>query len=290
MKTSRKNSDNEITFSDFIRDKIDFYNENNGKNWSIYDLGDRLGITHEMIRKKLNKSKYIKERDCVIAMCIVLQLSPGEIDEALYLYDMQPLNPKDDRDKLIEGLASDSFLNKTYSLSIERLNAHLHSMGFSELTIQKNKDKFNVGKTKGKRKILPYKIIEDVYVVSPEEDDMYYENRYNSLSTEYDPSEIVTRGYMLLLDSQDNKILLSADTKGELSTETLGKDVFSKKYESIEDTGAYFVGLYMLRDRNGPDFFARMVLPRYTHLVNQRNISKGGQNGLYKVEINTFFG
>ena len=237
-------SDKDLRFSKFIKKKIEQYNEDNKNKMTIKKLGEMLGIDYGMFRRKITKDKPIRERDCIIAICVVLQLSPGEIDAALDLYDMQPLNPKDERDVLIESLVLKAVLNKTYDLNYIRLDYHLRSMGFSELVIQKHKNDTSSNKTKMKRKTSPYKVIKDACVSSPEENELYYSSRYDSLSTEYDPSEIVMTGRMLLADSQGKQYLLKTSTTGWLSSKSSGKK--TKYYDSIDDTGdfkEYFIKL-----------------------------------------------
>ena len=73
-------------FAKFIREKRKEYNDDNGEELSTNDLGKMIGIKYEMFRKILNQEKPTKKRDCIIAICVALQLLPGEIDEALGLY------------------------------------------------------------------------------------------------------------------------------------------------------------------------------------------------------------
>ena len=244
-------NDNEdsLAFSKFIRSKIKDYNEYNPSELTVEKLGEALGIDNEIFRKKLNKNKPINERDCIIAMGVVLCLSPGEIDEALALYDMLPLNPKDDRDRLIESLVSNAFMKNTYDLTVSLLDDYLRSCGFRTLKVQNKKNKDKSKKGKPKKKTLPYKII-DQYVSPTETAELYSGDIYDSLCTIYNPYSIRCFGEMLLGDSNGKPaFVISADTSNLLSYSEPDDLVPVKFFDSINNTGIfepYFKRLYSM--------------------------------------------
>lgn len=291
-------SDKDPRFSEFIKEKIEQYNEDNKDKMTIKKLGETLGIDYGMFRRKITKEKPIRERDCIIAICVVLQLSPGEIDAALDSYDMQPLNKKVERDVFIEGLVLKASLNKSYNLNFNLLNNYLRAMEFDELVIQKHKNDTSSNKTQIKRKTSRYKVIIDACVDSLEESEIYFGDHYGSLSTEYDPSELTVTGHMLLSDSQDNKIRLEATSKGKLSTKTLGKDKFKKEYKSIEDTGDFKEFFVKLDSRVKLEWFRVLNVLKDTRSYRGRASAKVADDKLcvfteefnYTVpELNEFF-
>ena len=275
-------SDKDPRFSVFIKDKIEQYNEDSKDKMTIKKLGETLGIDYGMFRRKITKDKPIRERDCIIAICIELQLSPGEIDEALILYDMQPLNPKDKRDVLIESLVQKATLNEAYDLDNNRLNYHLRSMGFNELAIQKKKDNPSPNTTKMRQKASPYKVIKDAWVNSLEKNEIYYRNLYDSLSTEYDPFEIVMTGRMILADSQGRRYRLAATSTGSLSSKNL-ENMILKSYDSIEDTGDFKEFFIKLDSRVKLEWFRVLNIFKDTRNYRGR-VSAKVANGIFTLE------
>ncbi len=228
-------------FAEFIREKRKEYNEDNGKELSTSELGTMIGIKYEMFRKILNQEKPTKKRDCIIAICVALQLLPGEIDEALGLYQYMPaLDQYNPRDGFIT-----SQITGSPGLTVAELNHRLIQRGFPGLDIQDKRD--------GKKKTpaepvinLPYKVLE-LKVRTPIDSDYYYGDPYNSLSTRYSPFNCRCTGDMILVDpKQKTYIHLFASTDGYLSSQIYKEDDFPRSYKSLEDTGDfknYFIEL-----------------------------------------------
>lgn len=63
-------------FSEYIRGILEDNNEKLGQEMSISDLGAIVGIDYEMFRKILNQQKPTKKRDCIIAICVALDMPP----------------------------------------------------------------------------------------------------------------------------------------------------------------------------------------------------------------------
>lgn len=222
-------------FSKFIREKRKEYNDDNGKEISTSDLGTMIGIKYEMFRKILNQEKPTKKRDCIIAICVALRLLPGEIDEALGLYQYMPaLDQNNPRDRFITN-----HIIGTPGITVDELNRQLLLSGYPGLDIQ--------DKRYGKKKtpptnipiILPYKVLE-MKVRTPIDSQYYYGDPYNSLCTKYDPQNCRCTGDMVLSDPTRKKYIhLIANTDGYLSAQVYKKDDFPVLFKSLDDTGDY---------------------------------------------------
>lgn len=221
-------------FAEFIREKRKEYNEDHGKELSTSELGTMIGIKYEMFRKILNQEKPTKKRDCIIAICVALQLLPGEIDEALGLYQYMPaLDQYNPRDGFIT-----SQITGSPDLTVAELNRRLIQRGFPGLDIQDKRD----GKKKSNDDAfinLPYKVLE-LKVCTPIDSDYYYGDQYNSLCTKYDPNNCRCTGDMILGDPKRKKhIHLVASTDGYMSAQIYKVDDWPKSYKSLDETGDY---------------------------------------------------
>ena len=221
-------------FAQFIREKRKEYNEYNGEEISTEKLGTMIGIKYEMFRKILNQEKPTKKRDCIIAICVALQLLPGEIDEALGLYQYMPaLDKYNPRDGFI--LAQISGNNK---ITVNELHNRLMERGFPGLDIQDKRD--GKGKSEGFVPVnLPFKVME-LKVRTPIDTDYYYGDQYNSLSTTYDPSRCKSTGDMILGDPRLKKYIhLIASTDGYRSANVIKGDPKPILFKSLDETGNY---------------------------------------------------
>lgn len=227
-------------FTRFIKEKRLEYNEDNGKELSTDDLGTILGIKYEMFRKILNQQKPTKKRDCIIAICVALNLLPGEIDEALNLYQYMPaLDLQNPRDKFIF-----TQINGDNRITVEELNRRLLQYGFPGLDIydKRKGDHSEKPLIEG----LPYKILK-MEVRTPIEGDYYYGDPYDSLSTIYDPGMYRCIGDMYIEDEKERKgVHLIATSEGSLSAYIYGKDYSIETYHSLDEAGLfkeYFIEL-----------------------------------------------
>ena len=127
-------------FAKFIKEIREDNNEKYGQEMSTRDLGEIIGIDYEMFRKILNQQKPTKKRDCIIAICVALNMYSGDIDYALGLYQYMPaLDEENPRDRFIR-----SQIDYNHKISVTELNRRLIQFGFPGLDIH---DKRN-GKTK----------------------------------------------------------------------------------------------------------------------------------------------
>ncbi|MEE5994127.1 MAG: helix-turn-helix transcriptional regulator [Oscillospiraceae bacterium] len=70
------------SFSDFFDRMLKQLNERTGQSLSKKDIADKLKITPEMFRKYINGQKTIKKRDCIIAICAMLQADTTDTNDA----------------------------------------------------------------------------------------------------------------------------------------------------------------------------------------------------------------
>lgn len=219
-------------FAKFIREKRKEYNEYNGEEISTSDLGNMIGIKYEMFRKILNQEKPTKKRDCIIAICVALQLKSGEINEALGLYQYMPAldecNPREGF--IVAQLASNP------PITVKELNARLLQRGFPGLDVQDKRKKAKEVKTPVN---FPFKVME-LKVRTPIDADYYYGDQYNSLCTTYDPLRCRSTGDMVLQDPKRKKYIhLVANTEGYRSAKIIKVDILPKSFKSLDETGDY---------------------------------------------------
>ncbi len=236
-------------FAEFIRQQRKKYNDEFGDDLTTPKLGERIGIASEMFRKILNQEKPTKKRDCIIAICVVLNMNTEDIDKALNLYQhMPPLNPSNPREQIIIEM-----VDKDRTVSIKAINHRLKYYNFEELDVQNKRD------GKMKKAMLAaldsdYEILE-MKVRTPIDIDMFYGDNYNSLCTTYDPSRCAVSGYIYLANKKDKSIvILEVSSTGLRSSRLLKKDAVRahktktkktvkddslKLYDSIEETGEF---------------------------------------------------
>ncbi len=230
-------------FAEYIKNKRKENNETTGQEMTTRDLGALIGIDYEMFRKILNQQKPTKKRDCIIAICVALDMTQGEINEALGLYQYMPaLDEENPRERFIITQIS----GKYRITSVDELNRRLIQFGFPGLDIQ---DKRNVKKKTSKEDIivkLPYKVLE-LKVHTPIDIDYYYGDPYDSLCTTYDPSRCQSSGDMLIGDNSKKEYYhLTASTDGYLSSVEYRSGDFPTCYKTLEGSGIfkdYFIEL-----------------------------------------------
>lgn len=229
------NTDYTNTFANFIKEKRECYNELYGYELSTRDLAKLVGIKYEVFRKILNQQKPTKKRDCIIAIGIVLKLLPGEIDEALNLYQYMPsLDKNNPRENFIQ---SQIINNKT--LTIAELNQQLIQRGFPKLDVHNSRDNSSIKNDVKLNNTLSYKILK-VQTQIPV--DYFFGDQYDSLCTQYSPSRFICSGDMLLEQIKTKKhIHLKADCKGYLSSQIINNEnsIFPTKYNSLDESGDY---------------------------------------------------
>lgn len=229
-------------FAKFIKEIREDNNEKYGQEMSTRDLGEIIGIDYEMFRKILNQQKPTKKRDCIIAICVALNMYSGDIDYALGLYQYMPaLDEENPRDRFIR-----SQIDYNHKISVTELNKRLIQFGFPGLDIH---DKRN-GKTKSKEEDtikLPYTVLE-LKVRTPIDSDYYYGDPYDSLCTTYDPSRCKSTGDMLIGDTSKKEYYhLTANTDGYMASTIYKSSSLPTCHKSLDNCGIfrdYFIELH----------------------------------------------
>lgn len=222
-------------FSKFIREKRKEYNEKFGKEISTKDLGHMVGIEPEMFRKILNQQKPTKKRDCILAICFALRMSSPDFDEALDLYQhMHFLDGYDPRDMFIVSLSESG-------MTITELDELLVKRGYSALDVQNRR---NERKNPSTNLVIPYKEMKTLVKTSAFNRYMYGD-MYDSLCTEYEPSEYGCTGIMYLKNTVNGiRLRLTASeniysgTK-KYTMENSKKIEDYKEYDSLDSTGDF---------------------------------------------------
>lgn len=231
-------------FGEYIRGIIEDNNEKLGQEMSISDLGAIVGIDYEMFRKILNQQKPTKKRDCIIAICVALDMPPREINEALGLYRYMPgLDEKNNpRDRFIK-----SQIDGDCKISIAELNRRLIKFGFPGLDIHDKRNGKKKNSSEEDAVKLPYTVLE-LKVHTPIDSDYYYGDPYDSLCTTYDPSRCRSTGDMLIGDSSKKEYYhLTASTDGYMSSSVYRNGGLPTSYKSLEECGIfkdYFIELH----------------------------------------------
>lgn len=230
-------------FSKFIREKRKEYNDKYGKEICTRDLGDMLGIESEMFRKILNQQKQTKKRDCILAICFALRMSSDGFDEALDLYQHMPLLDCED-DPRDEFIVSQSGKDMT----VEELDKLLVKRGYPALDIQNKRSERKNPET---NMVLPYNVLKE-QIKTPVFNRYMHGDMYDSLCTEYEPSEYGCTGIMYL-ENTINGIRLRLTVSENIYNGTKkyamenAKNIENyKEYDSLDMTGdfkAFFISI-----------------------------------------------
>lgn len=250
--TSEYEPVNKLDFSKFIRKKIKEYNEVYNKELTPQKLAIIVGFnSYDVFKQTLNRRKTTNKRDCIIAICISLQLLKGGINHALYLYDMPSLNQEDPRDKVIIKYIKDSIGKDAPDLSISRLNQCLKENGKRELDIHNNRGSNRRNKDKRKEASSPYKVLK-LLVHMPFDEEYYYEDPCKSLCTKFLPGRCDCTGSMYLYECDRKEYYkLSANSNGPLYSQKYYKDKAPDprhNYDSLDSTGCFKESFRQLLD------------------------------------------
>lgn len=101
------------------------------KRFTRSTLAEIIGIDLSALTKIINGLQRTKKRDLIIALCVALELSYEETNQALKLYGMAPLNSNDRRDLLIGQALRDK-------LNVAELNNSLEKHRFPMLNTQRS--------------------------------------------------------------------------------------------------------------------------------------------------------
>lgn len=259
-------------FARFIREKRKEYNEKFGKEISTKDLGYMVGIEPEMFRKILNQQKPTKKRDCILAICFALRMPSEDFDEALDLYQHMPLLDCDDdhRDEFIVSLNESG-------MTITELDELLVKRGYPSLDIHNRR---NERKNSLTNQVLPYKVLKTQVRTSAFNRYMHGD-MYDSLCTEYEPSEYNCTGIMYLENTVNGiRLRLTASENiysgiKKYTMENARRIEDYKEYNSLDTTGdfePFFISLDNARTREKRKIFRILNDTRNYHIRRSARI------------------
>lgn len=217
------------SFSLFFDRMLKKLKERTGQAISKKDIADMLDIDYELFRHYVNKSKVLKKRDCIIAICAMLQADTSDTNDGLYYYDMVELNDYDRRDEMLMNILDEQ--SKEFQ-TIDEINEKLSGEYFPELDIIDHRKRKDTVKPD-----YPFKVAKTS--VERRTDELIYGDPYDSLDTAY---KRLCRIYAFMwLDDNGRKgYKLCAESDGFLScTEYPMKGKWYHKYDSPEDAGIF---------------------------------------------------
>ncbi|MBR1750412.1 MAG: hypothetical protein IJ740_05935 [Ruminococcus sp.] len=217
------------SFSLFFDRMLKNLRERTGQSISKKDIADMLDIDYELFRHYVNKSKVLKKRDCVIAICAMLQADTSDTNDGLYYYDMEELNDYDPRDEMLMNILDEQ---SQIFLNIDTINEKLKGEYFPELDIIEHRKKKDIVKPK-----YPFRVVKTS--IECRTDELIYGDPYDSLDTAY---KRLCRIYAFMwLDDNGRKgYELCAEPDGFLScTEYPMKGKWYHKYDSPDDAGIF---------------------------------------------------
>ncbi len=241
------NKNKHESFSKFIKDRRKDVESKSGKiGITTRELAEKIGIDYEQFRKILNKQKMTKKRDCIIAICAMLELDSFKTNDALILYNHFPcLDTLNERDDLLITILEEQ-LSKPQT--IKEINERLNREGFDELDIIDHRSSGT--KKNNKTKQSPFIVRKKR--VRNYANELILGDPYNSLDSEYSISRYYCVAEMILDDTRDKKsYLLSSDTTQNYDIK-FGQGIKSKHFEKPEDSGEfldYFIELEALANR-----------------------------------------
>lgn len=218
------------------RSKMTEAEETPKKMISTKKLAEIVGIKTSMFPKILNMQKPTKERDCIIAICIALQLESNEADHALHLYNNMPcLDYSIPREQFLIDLM-DEHSTDDPPITIEEVNVLLEENGFDKLNIgSSRKNNPNSNEIKYEASEIKTQTFAD---------ELVFGDQYNSLETEYSPyryRRIVAE--MELKERDGNRgFVLFCDVEGECYIRTYEKGnglIDIHHYPSLSETGEF---------------------------------------------------
>lgn len=218
-------------FKDWFDEKLHEYNEEY-KEIKRGDIAKELGLKYDTLKKIANGQRKASNRDCIIAIGLVLRVKSDAIDYALSLNDMNELNEeKDNRDNEISDIADKQTNNK---LSIKKINSEFLASGLKPLfIINPRSNKKTVADESKQIDYPPFHFISKIHVRTDVNELVY--DQYESLSTKYQPSVYKVTSSARLIDERTNKKLKISSYNDKFSVMYEG-DVLPTFFQTLEET------------------------------------------------------
>lgn len=115
----------EESFAEYIQEMIEQY------HIKRIDISRSTGISQYYLYKVLDGTKRTIQRDYVIAICCAVGMNISETQHALFLSDMNQLDPDDPRDSLILSSLKEG-------ITVYRLNDRLEKAGYAWLHVRRD--------------------------------------------------------------------------------------------------------------------------------------------------------
>lgn len=200
--------------------------------YPIEKIAESLGISKDMLQKKLNRQKPIT-RDWLIAICAAYGLNSEDTDKALTICNMPRLDAEIDREDYLIGFLDELFGDP---VGIDELNQKLFKAGHSELDINHHRNK-NDDYIKTKRNDFAYRIIKTIVRTYIDEGD-----QFSSLETAYDFRQRCEAVIFLEKDTNTQIVLISrTDGSMIIKTEPCPQNAIlpAEIYTNVEETGEF---------------------------------------------------
>ena len=139
------------TFAGFFRGKLKRLSGIEGRKITTKQFAEMFGSNYESFRKAVNKRQPTKQRDYIIAICVLLRVDADSTNIALRLYGMPELNDYFKRDEILWDILS---TQPDDPKSVDEINKVLTSQCLEPLNIIRNKNEEKVEKKKS-----PYKLV-----------------------------------------------------------------------------------------------------------------------------------
>lgn len=192
-------------------------------------MAEKLGIDYESFKKYINGNKKITKRDCIIAICALIQANSVETDNVLDFFNMLELEPSWDDIESRDGILIrilDTQSDNPYS--INEINRELADNHYSILDIIDHK------KTSTAPIKYPYPLIKKK--VECRVDELLYGDQYNSLSTEYDIDRYYFTAKMWLGSKEEYYELRTSNNGSFIVNLHTNDNISFHSYKSIEET------------------------------------------------------
>ena len=205
------------------------YDSTRRKYYPLDLIAKNLGITKEMLQKRINKQKPTSKRDFVIALCAVLGCNSDETNTAMRLYDYMPaFDTENGRDDCIIDFLEE---HAGEISNIEDINTFIVNRNYPELNIIDHRT--NRKNAKKPDVYRPYKVVKKTMRIFYDEGD-----QYASLETAYDFRNKCAIVFVLE-KSKENNVILEAWPNGELVVDSYTDCHLSKIFYNPDDTKEY---------------------------------------------------
>lgn len=181
-------------FRSYMKEQMDI------SGMSVKELGEKLCIGYDQMKKILNYNRPTKKRDCIIAICYLLTMGSDLTNKALTLNGYMSIldGERNPRDSVIISILDEVNKGPSDVKALDYFNNRLFEAGHEKLDIISHKRKASEY-NELQRQDLPYKVMKTKKFSST---DNPFESDTSSLGTLYDPDNCRCAGKMWLMDKK----------------------------------------------------------------------------------------